>query len=279
MNCSADNASNKAAVTEPLKILYRDDALVAIDKPSGLLMHRSFLDKHETEFALQKLRDQIGQHVFPLHRLDRPTSGVLLFALSADTARLMTEQLTARHWQKYYLALCRGFFRAPGLLDYPLKEELDAIADKKADQDKDKQQAQTAFWPLAQVELPIAVGKYQAARYSLVLAQPLTGRKHQIRRHLAHLRHPVVGCVNHGEGRHNRLFREHFDCHRLVLHAARLELMHPLTGLPLQIDAPLTDLASLFSRLGFQTDWPWYQQQMLNCQPALAQLSALGENG
>ncbi|WP_337841017.1 tRNA pseudouridine(65) synthase TruC [Rheinheimera sp.] len=279
MNCSADNASNKAAVTEPLHILYRDDALIAIDKPSGLLMHRSFLDKHETEFAVQKLRDQIGQHVFPLHRLDRPTSGVLLFALSSEIARLMTTQLTARHWNKYYLTLCRGFFRAPGLLDYPLKEELDAIADKKADQDKDKQQAQTAFWPLARVELPIAVGKYQAARYSLVLAQPLTGRKHQIRRHLAHLRHPVVGCVNHGEGRHNRLFREHFDCHRLVLHAARLELTHPLTGLPLQIDAPLTDLAPLFSRLGFETDWPWYQQHMLNCQPGLAQLSALGENG
>lgn len=278
MNCLVDNVSSKAAATDELRVLYRDEALIAIDKPSGLLMHRSFLDKHETEFAVQKLRDQIGQHVFPLHRLDRPTSGVLLFALSSDIARLMTAQLTAKHWNKYYLTLCRGFFREAGVLDYPLKEELDAIADKKADQDKDKQQAQTAFWPLAKVELPIAVGKYPVARYSLLLAQPLTGRKHQIRRHLAHLRHPVVGCVNHGEGRHNRLFREHFNCHRLVLHAARLELTHPLTGLPLQIDAPLTDLASLFSRLGFETDWHWYQQQMLNSQPELAQLPALGEN-
>lgn len=252
----------EARFSEPLRVLYQDEWLIAVDKPSGLLMHRSFLDKDETEFAVQKLRDQLGQHVYPLHRLDRPTSGVLLFALSSEVARLMTEQLSAKHWRKFYVTLCRGFFKTPVLLDYGLKEELDEIADKKAQQNKDKQEAQTAFWPLSHVELPFAIGKYPRARYSLVLAQPYTGRKHQIRRHLAHLRHPVVGDVNHGEGRHNRLFRENYDSHRLVLHAARLECEHPITLQPLCIEAPLTDLASLFTKLGLVTDWFWYQEAM-----------------
>jgi len=192
-------------------------------------------------------------------------------------ARLMTEQLTAKHWRKSYLTLCRGFMHKGCVLDYPLKEELDKIADRQANQNKDKQPAQTAFIPLAQVELPIAVGKYPMARYSLVAAQPLTGRKHQIRRHLAHLRHPVVGCVNHGEGRHNRLFREHFNCHRLVLHAARLELDHPLTGQALQIEAPIIDLTELFAQVGLMTDWGWYQQQLDQFSQNMAQLPCIAE--
>jgi len=241
-----------------LQILYQDEFLVAIDKPAGMLVHRSFLDRHETVFVMQTLRNQIGQHVFPVHRLDRPTSGVLLFALSADVARLLTEQLTEQHWRKFYLAVCRGFVKHSGILDYPLKEQLDKIADKQASQDKDKQEAITALWPLAQVELPIAIGKYPVARYSLVALQPLTGRKHQLRRHLSHLRHPIVGDTTHGEGKHNRLFAEHFNSHRLLLIAKRLEFTHPVTGASVVIEAPLGEVKELFKAFNWPTEERWY---------------------
>ena len=241
-----------------LKILYQDKFLVAIDKPAGMLVHRSFLDRHETVFVMQTLRNQLGQHVFPVHRLDRPTSGVLLFALSADVARLLTEQLTEQHWRKFYLAVCRGFVKHPGILDYPLKEQLDKIADKQASQDKDKQEAITALWPLAQVELPIAIGKYPVARYSLVALQPFTGRKHQLRRHMSHLLHPIVGDTTHGEGKHNRLFAEHLNSHRLLLIAKRLELKHPVTGVDLVIEAPLGEVEEVFKCFNWPTEDSWY---------------------
>lgn len=258
VNVSKQQTESELPPVPELNILYQDDYLVAIDKPAGMLVHRSFLDRHETVFVMQTLRNQLGQHVFPVHRLDRPTSGVLLFALSADVARLLTEQLTEQHWRKFYLAVCRGFVKQAGILDYPLKEQLDKIADKLACQDKDKQDAVTALWPLAQVELPIAIGKYPVARYSLVALQPLTGRKHQLRRHLSHLRHPIVGDTTHGEGRHNRLFVEHFNSHRLLLIAKRLELKHPVTGMDLVIEAPLGEVERVFEEFSWPAEESWY---------------------
>lgn len=235
-----------------LEILYQDEWLVAVNKPAGMLVHRSFLDKHETEFVLQRLRDQLGQHVFPLHRLDRPTSGVLLFALSADVARQMAEQ--QRHWQKTYLAVVRGHFKDALLLDYALKEQLDAIADKFARTDKAAQTAQSAIWPLEHIELPYAVGRYPTARYSLVALQPLTGRKHQLRRHCEHLFHPIIGDTTHGDGKHNQFFRQQFDCKRLMLHAVRLCFLHPVTANTVVIDAALDDFGTVLQRLGFGFD-------------------------
>lgn len=258
VNVSNQQPEPELAEAPVLTILYQDEYLVAIDKPAGMLVHRSFLDRHETVFVMQTLRNQLGQHVFPVHRLDRPTSGVLLFALSSDVARLLTEQLTEQHWRKFYLAVCRGFVKQAGILDYPLKEQLDKIADKLADQDKDKQDAVTALWPLAQVELPIAIGKYPVARYSLVALQPLTGRKHQLRRHMSHLRHPLVGDTTHGEGKHNRLFAEHLNSHRLLLIAKRLELKHPVTGVDLVIEAPLGEVEELFKCFNWPTEDSWY---------------------
>lgn len=233
----------------PLEILFQDQWLVAVNKPAGMLVHRSFLDKHETEFVMQRLRDQIGQHVFPLHRLDRPTSGVLLFGLSADIARKMGEQ--QHRWQKYYLAVVRGYLKQAVLLDYALKEQHDAIADKFARTDKAAQQAQTAIWPLAQIELPFPVGRYATARYSLLLMQPLTGRKHQLRRHCEHLFHPIIGDTTHGDGKHNLFFRQQFCCSRLMLHAARLQFMHPMTSATITISAPLQDFGLIMTQLGF----------------------------
>lgn len=246
--------------TPVLRILYQDEYLVAVDKPAGMLVHRSFLDKHETLFVMQTLRNQIGQHVFPVHRLDRPTSGVLLFALSSEVARLLTEQHQQESWCKFYLAVVRGYFKEPLLLDYALQEQLDKVADKKARQDKVPQQARTAIWPLAQIELPIAVGRYPAARYSLVALQPQTGRKHQLRRHLSHLFHPIVGDTTHGDGKHNRLFAGHFACHRLLLVAKRLTIQHPVTGLWLHFDAGIDDIKPLFNGFGWPVAEHYYQQ-------------------
>ncbi|PSU28855.1 tRNA pseudouridine(65) synthase TruC [Photobacterium lutimaris] len=220
-----------------LEILYRDENLVAVNKPAGMLVHRSWLDRHETVFVMQTLRDQIGQHVFPLHRLDRPTSGVLLFALSSETASLMMPLFAGRDVKKTYHAVVRGWVKEAAVLDYPLKEELDKIADKNADKDKEAQSAITAYAPLANVETDIPVGRYATSRYCLVEMKPETGRKHQLRRHMHHLSHHIIGDVNHGDGRHNRMFRENYDCRRLMLHASRLQLQHPLTGEELDIRA------------------------------------------
>ncbi|MDX1538215.1 tRNA pseudouridine(65) synthase TruC [Arsukibacterium sp.] len=248
-------------LTSPLSILYRDQYIVAVDKPSGMLVHRSFLDKHETVFVMQTLRDMLGQHVFPVHRLDRPTSGVLLFALSADVARLLGQQQEQHLWRKHYLAVVRGFLSAAGQLDYPLKEQLDKIADKFSRSDKAPQQAISRYQPLQQIELPIPVSKYPAARYSLVALQPLTGRKHQLRRHLAHLRHPIVGDTSHGDGKHNALFKQHFNCRRLLLVAKQLQLPHPVTGETLTISAGLNELEPLFNHFGWPVAELYYQQQ------------------
>ncbi|TRW50504.1 tRNA pseudouridine(65) synthase TruC [Aliidiomarina halalkaliphila] len=223
-----------------IDICYEDDSLVAINKPAGLLVHRSALARGEKWFAMQLLRDHINQHVFPVHRLDRPTSGILLFAKSAEIARKMTTIFTDREARKIYHAVVRGFVSDHGRVDYPLKEELDKIADKMADQNKDAQEAVTDFLRIDQVELPYPVSKRHAtSRYSLVQLSPKTGRKHQLRRHMAHLRHPIVGDTNHGDGRHNRFFREHFGIHRLLLAATSLSFPHPETGSMVYIDVPV----------------------------------------
>lgn len=212
-----------------LEIIYQDEYLVAVNKPAGMLVHRSWLDKHETQFVMQTLRDQIGQHVFPLHRLDRPTSGVLVFALSSEIASNVMPMFANHEMVKTYHAIVRGWIEEGDVLDYPLKEELDKIADKFAKQDKEAQSAVTEYQPLAKVEVPVSTGKFPTTRYCLVEMKPKTGRKHQLRRHMAHLRHPIVGDTTHGDGKHNRLYREEYDCHRLMLHASELRFVHPYT--------------------------------------------------
>lgn len=237
-----------------LEILYQDQYLVAVNKPSGLLVHRSWLDTHATEFALQKVRNQIGQYVYPVHRLDRPTSGVLLFALDKESANHISEQFVKHTTKKRYLAVVRGHL-GEGELDYPLKEKLDKIADKRAQQDKPAQQAFTQYRCLQQTELPIAVRPYNSSRYSLMELIPKTGRKHQLRRHMAHLRHPIVGDTSHGDGKHNAMFRDNFDSQRLLLHAAYLSFKHPKTGKLIEVNAPLDDsFNALLTRLQLQVN-------------------------
>ncbi|CAH9063917.1 tRNA pseudouridine synthase C [Pseudoalteromonas holothuriae] len=237
-----------------LEIVYQDENYVAINKPSGLLVHRSFLDKRETQFAMQMLRDQLGQHVFPVHRLDRPTSGVLLFALSSQAARDINQVFIDGKIEKRYLALVRGFAPESVFVDKPLKEELDKIADKFADQNKAPQEAQTQFNCLYQASLPIEFGKYPSIRYSLVECFPKTGRKHQIRRHLNHLSYPIIGDVNHGDNKHNHFFYEYFGAQRLMLFATSLKFVHPYTQQNITIRANLAaSILSIFEQLGWPT--------------------------
>ena len=240
---------------ERLEILYRDEWLVAVNKPSGLLVHRSWIDKDETRFALQMVRDQIGQYVHPVHRLDKPTSGVLLFALDAATARRLGEAFEAGAVRKEYLAVVRGYIDEAGVVDYPLKELLDKMTDAKARRGKGAQEAVTAFERLATVELPIPVGRYESARYSLVKLRPETGRKHQLRRHMKHLLHPIVGDTKYGRTEHNNLFREQFGCRRLLLASTAMELPHPVTGIPLRISAAPGDaFERILCRFGWHTE-------------------------
>jgi tRNA pseudouridine65 synthase len=213
-----------------LPILFQDEHIVVIDKPSGLLVHRSLIDKRETRFALQMTRDQIGQYVYPVHRLDKPTSGVLVMGLSSEIAAKLSEQFVQKKIIKNYMALVRGYTLEEGIIDYALKEELDKMTDRKAQQDKPAQTAITYYKTLWKGEIPTPVGRYQSARYSLVSLTPKTGRKHQIRRHMKHMFHPIVGDTTYGDGKHNKMFRDRFELSRLLLVAKELSFEHPVTG-------------------------------------------------
>lgn len=216
-----------------LPVLFQDEHYVAIDKPPGLLVHRTALAEAET-YALQALRRQLKRRVYPVHRLDRPTSGVLLFGLSPEAAQAACALFERREVEKRYLAVVRGYAEAELEVDYPLCEE---------DDGRPPQEALTRFRSLARVELPIATGRYATSRYSLLEALPETGRKHQIRKHCHHIFHPIVGDTTYGEGRHNRLFRNEYGVARLMLMARRLCLRHPYTGAALDIAA------------GFDAEW------------------------
>lgn len=224
-------------------MLYRDDRLVAIAKPSGLVVHRSEQARDSVN-CVALLRRQLGVFLFPVHRLDRGASGALVFALDREAGHALSVAFAEGRIEKHYFAVLRGFVPECGRIDSPINHP----------GEREPQPAETLFTRLRTVELPHAVGPHPTARYSLVEAEPLQGRTHQLRRHFAHIRHPIVGDVNHGDGHHNRLFRRLFACRRLLLHASRLALAHPATGAPLVIVAPLPDdLRRLFEALGWPT--------------------------
>ena len=222
-----------------LPVLYQDEHLIAVNKPAGLLVHRTVIDRHETAFALQIVRDQAGRWVYPFHRLDKATSGVLLFAFDPDTARRMTELFTQDRVSKIYLAVVRGFTEPSGRIDYALKERTDRfMPEVKA---KPVQEAITEYCRQALIELPEPAGRYATARFSLIQAMPQTGRNHQVRRHMKHIFHPIIGDTTYGDGRQNEFFRTRFLCRRLLLHARTVTFAHPVTGASLRIDAPPDD--------------------------------------
>lgn len=224
---------------EALDVVYQDAHLVAIHKPAGLLVHRSPIDRRETRFALQMTRDRVGQKVFALHRLDKATSGLLLFALDADTAAAMARDFAQRRVQKTYLALVRGWPQDEGQIDKALQYKADALAGPERSADAPPQEALTHYCTLARATLDRPMGRYAQQRYALLELKPSTGRKHQLRRHLSHINHPIVGDVNHGDRHHNHLFHDWRGMHRLYLAATRLGFVHPHTGQELHLQAPV----------------------------------------
>jgi tRNA pseudouridine65 synthase len=226
-------------VQETLPVLYRDERLIAVHKPSGLLVHRSNIDRHETRFALQIVRDQTGRHVHAVHRLDKGTSGVLLFAFDAEAASLLGRAFEGGTVGKRYLAVVRGWTADSGVIDHPLAAVTDDYAGRSAD--VVAQPATTRYRTLARAELPHRVDRYPTARYALVELDPLTGRQHQIRRHLKHIFHPVIGDATYGTGRHNRLFASLFGVQRLLLCCTRMAFAHPAHGATVTITCPPAD--------------------------------------
>lgn len=222
-----------------LPILYRDAHLIAVNKPAGLLVHRSALERYADETVLQILQKQTGLKGYPAHRLDRPTSGVLLFALDPTTARLLGELIAQQRLEKTYHAIVRGWLAEAGEIDYPLTYLPDKMADRNRQREKPPQEALTRYRCLARSELPFASdSKHPTSRYSLAELRPLQGRKHQLRRHLKHIFHPIIGDTTHGDNRQNRVLGERYGALRLMLHASRLQLPHPHTGALLDLHAP-----------------------------------------
>lgn len=224
---------------ENLHIVYQDDVMVAIHKPAGLLVHRSPIDKHETHFAVQMTRDLVGKPVYPIHRLDKPTSGLLLFAFDSKTAKALGEQFMNHSISKTYLAICRGWGNNAGEIDHPLKYKKDKIADKHKKQDDIVQDAITQYRTLITSTLDKPLGKFPQQRYSLIELKPKTGRKHQLRRHMNHINHPIIGDVKYGDRHHNHLFNDWLNQHRLYLAAISLKLIHPVHLKKITIHCPL----------------------------------------
>jgi tRNA pseudouridine65 synthase len=220
-----------------LPVLYQDDDLVAVDKPSGLLVHRTKIAA-DGDSCAARLREQLGRRVFAAHRLDRGASGVLVFALNQEMASRLGEVFRARGVEKRYHAVVRGYTPDAGEIDKPLRQA----------PGKPYRNAVSRYATERRVELPFAVGRYATARYSLVSVETETGRSHQVRRHLCHVSHPILGDTTYGDGRHNCFAREKLGIRRLLLHGALVRFSHPQTGFPLKIESPLpAQFAEIFS--------------------------------
>ena len=208
-------------------ILYEDHLFVAINKPIGILVHRTKISE-DTQFILQLLRNQIRQKIYPIHRLDRATSGVLIFGKNKEAANQLSAQFRNRTVRKQYVGIVRGYVEDEATIDYPLAKE----------KWLPKKEAITHYHKMGQREINEPIGRYQTARYSLVAIELETGRRHQIRRHFSHLRHPIIGDKRHGDVKHNKYWRDHFGIKRMLLHAQRLQFIHPDTEENILIDAP-----------------------------------------
>jgi tRNA pseudouridine65 synthase len=224
-----------------LEIVYQDEHLIAINKPHGLLVHRSSIANDAKEFALQMLRDQVGRHVSPVHRLDRKTGGLLLFAFEKEVEIAMQQQFMNGAVQKKYLCVLRGYAPDQLDIDYPLAKENGTI-----------QEAFTAFLTLKRAELDVPFGKHPTSRYSLVEASPTTGRMHQLRRHFAHIFYPIIGDRKHGCNKQNKFFKETWEMTTMLLHASELAFLHPVSGKQVQLSAPVQ---AEFSRVMALMKW------------------------
>lgn len=240
-SCSESPDARSAPIEIP--VLYRDASLAVVDKPAGLMVHDSALARGETDFMADRLREQFDRPIFLVHRLDRATSGCLLLAFDRESASILGKTLMSGDVEKDYLAVCRGWPEDAFVVDHPL----DGGPGKPL-----KKSAITRFERLMTCELALPSAGFDTSRYALLRAQPQTGRFRQIRRHLKHLSHHLIGDTSHGDGRHNRAFRM-MGIHRMLLHAERLRFDHPHSGVRIEAVAPLdTEFAkalALFDRM------------------------------
>ena len=221
-------------------ILYCDEHLVVVNKPAGMPVHRSRMVHADDTYLIDDLREQLGGRLHLIHRLDRATSGALLIGRNAEIAGTLGRQFMQRDVEKTYLGVCRGWPEESGELDYALPG---------VRENSDRKPALTRWKRLQTIEVPIAINRYPQQRYGLIEITPETGRYRQIRRHFAHLRHPLIGDTSHGRTEHNRLFKQYFSVHRLLLHAWRLQFDHPVEERRMTIEAPLdAEYAGLLQR-------------------------------
>jgi len=211
-----------------LEILYRDEYLAAVNKPHGLAVHRSPYVGDADNYALQLLRDQLGMLVYPCHRLDRKTGGILLFALREKINGLVQNQFAANQVSKKYLAIVRGYTDITGMINYPLTDNMGK-----------KQDAETQYKMLKKSEIPFPSGKFNTSRYSLVEVSPHNGRMHQIRKHFAHIKHTVIGDLRYGCNKQNRFFKQQYNLTIMMLHATELTFQHPVSGEKIKIQSGL----------------------------------------
>ena len=225
-----------------LPIIFEDENLIAINKPHNLLVHRSSLSRQDTIFAVQELRNQCGHHVFPIHRLDRKVSGVLLFGKTSEAAAAMQNLFITKEIEKNYLAIVRGFFpHQEVIVDHPVMNER-----------KNKLEAVSKFKLLESSEIPLPFGKHSTSRYSIVEARPITGKYHQLRQHLKHLKHPIIGDRPHGCNKQNKLFLEKWNMTTTMLHAESLVFKNPFSLDSLCIQAPISQqMKEMIQNLNF----------------------------
>lgn len=226
-------------------VLYEDDYLIAVSKPTGIFVHRSRLDPSASLFMVQEVRNLIGSRVYPVHRLDRKTSGLLLMAKSQEIQSQLNKMFKNRTVEKKYLAIVRGYTQDTFEIDYPIMSEKGKL-----------QEAITTFTTLQTTEIPESSGRFGTSRYSFIEARPITGRMHQIRRHLSHIFHPIIGDRPHGCNKQNRFFLQRFGLSDMMLHASSLQFTHPINGQDIHIDAPIKDeFKRVFELLGFDNNF------------------------
>lgn len=209
-------------------IIHEDEQLIVLNKPNNLLVHHSYYARNIREKSLAQLvREHVNGKVFPAHRLDRKTSGIMVFAKQKETAQFIQKQFEEAQVKKRYLALVRGFVEESGIIDTPIKDEK-----------RRSKEALTSYKLIEQTEVDIAVDPYPTARYSLIELHPKTGRTHQLRKHMNKISHPIIGDTKYGNRHHNHMFQDKFGHSLMYLHAQRIEFEHPNLG-PVTYEAPL----------------------------------------
>lgn len=212
-----------------IEICYSDEHFIVVNKPAKMLVHKTKMDKGERITLMQLISQQLGRKVYPVHRLDKATSGVLICSFDAKTSEYFRCVFEEKRIQKEYIAVCRGWITDSLRVNHPVKKStLTSFVE-----------AETHFEPIATTLFDVPVGPYEQSRYSLVKAIPQTGRWHQIRQHCNHLRHPIAGDKRHGDYRHNNMFVEQFDCDNILLHAAKVSFVHPYSSDIVEVRASL----------------------------------------